>query len=109
DSLHVLAVAPLPERPAEAAPAAAGQDRQRCRGPVSDPERVAVEGEDRRVAEVLPPERRRGVDDRPDAEPGADLVEPRLRPRGQARSREVACLLEVERWQQVAGGGLRER
>src|SRR6185503_4996194 len=52
----------LPEGPRLAAPVAAGDGRAR-RAPVGDPQdRVAVVGEPAAVVEVVPPERRAGVD-----------------------------------------------
>ncbi len=107
DAGDPCAVRPLPEHPAEPAPARTGQDGKRGLRPVRDPERMPGRGEDRGVSERPLPEARRDVDQRPDSEARSDLVEPGLRPRGQPRAGQVARLLDVEHREEVAALGLR--
>ena len=102
DARDVPTVAPLPERPAEPAPAGTGQDRKRGLCPVGDPESMTCRCDDGRVAQLRLPEIRRHVDDRLDAGAGDDLAEPRLHPQREARHGEAACILDVEHGEQLA-------
>src|SRR5204862_3601349 len=97
DARYMAAVVVLPERPAAAAPAIAGDPR--CGDvPVGDPQNgVAGVREHRGVAEVLLPERRARIDHRPDpAQLLRHLAQPGLDPVRQRRSAQPAGLLEVE-------------
>ncbi len=106
---HRRAVAPLPERPTEAVPVRAGNERRGVRRPVRDPESVPGSGDARRVAERGLPEVRRRVDDGAHSGTRGDLVEPRIGPRLHRGLREAVLGLEVERGRQLPGLRLRDR
>ena len=99
----MAAVGPLPERPPRRAPVR-GRDARRRDVPVGDPQARPEPCEDARVAERPAPERRRGVDRRPDPDLPPDLVEPGGCPDPERDRRKTAGVLEGV----LAGEGLQD-